>query len=82
MKTTIQKWGNSQGLRIPRTILEETEIEVGETVEIVVLEGTILISPVRKKRKSLRLEDLIARIPEGKRQKERDWGGPVGKEVW
>ena len=25
----IQKWGNSQGIRIPRYILEQTELDIG-----------------------------------------------------
>ncbi|MFZ1730273.1 MAG: AbrB/MazE/SpoVT family DNA-binding domain-containing protein [Bacteroidota bacterium] len=82
MQTTIQKWGNSQGLRIPKTLLEEVDIGVGESVEIDVLEGKIIISPTRKKRGAVSLQDLVSKIPKGKRSKEKDWGPPVGKEVW
>jgi|TARA_B100000809_G_C14694494_1_gene371815 hypothetical protein len=32
----MQKWGNSQGLRIPKIILEETKIGVGDEVEVFV----------------------------------------------
>ncbi|MBL4823880.1 MAG: AbrB/MazE/SpoVT family DNA-binding domain-containing protein [SAR324 cluster bacterium] len=36
MLTKMQKWGNSQGLRIPKIILEETKIGVGDEVEVFV----------------------------------------------
>jgi antitoxin MazE len=82
MRTTIQKWGNSQGLRIPKTLLEEAGVGIGEAVEIVVLEGKIIISPMRKKRIAVSLEDLVSKIQKRKKAEETDWGPPVGKEVW
>ncbi len=81
MLTKIQKWGNSQGVRLPKGVLQGAGIDVGAEVEIVVKDGSILINPVRKIRGKYRLEDLVKRAPKGS-VGEVDWGKPLGKEVW
>jgi antitoxin MazE len=43
MVTKIQKWGNSQGLRLARQVLEDACISVGDDVEIAVCDGMIVI---------------------------------------
>lgn len=37
--TKIQKWGNSQGLRLSKQVLDLAGISVGDSVELVVAEG-------------------------------------------
>ena len=44
--TEVQKWGNSQGLRLTRTVLDLADIAVGDDVEIVVGAHEILIRKV------------------------------------
>ncbi len=34
MVTKIQKWGNSQGLRLARQVLEDAHIAVGDKVDV------------------------------------------------
>ncbi|HKK90578.1 MAG TPA: AbrB/MazE/SpoVT family DNA-binding domain-containing protein [Desulfobacteraceae bacterium] len=82
MIAKIQKWGNSQGLRLPKKLLSDVPIGVGDEVDINVKEGAMIITPVRKIRGRHILEDLVARIPENYQADEVDWGEPVGKEVW
>ena len=82
MLAKIQKWGNSQGLRIAKTLLADAQINVGDEVEVAVNEGNIIISPRKKERGRYNLKDLVARIPEDYQADEVDWGEPVGKEVW
>ncbi len=43
MKARIIKIGNSQGIRIPKPVLEQTGL--GEQVEIVVEDGRLIIAP-------------------------------------
>jgi antitoxin MazE len=50
MVTKVQKWGNSQGLRFTKAILEEAKIEVGDEVEVVVRRGRIIVKPISKVR--------------------------------
>jgi antitoxin MazE len=82
MVTKIQKWGNSQGLRLARQVLEGACIAVGDDVDVVARDGVIVISPVRRVRGRQCLRELVSRIPKKYKQKETDWGRPVGKEAW
>ncbi len=82
MYTKIQKWGNSQGLRLSKNVLEDARLKIGDEVEVVVQEGVIVIAPIRKIRGRYRIEELVAQIPEDYQASEVDWGKPVGKEAW
>lgn len=82
MFTKIQKWGNSQGLRLNKELLENAQLEVGDEVDVSVKDDILIITPAKKIRGKYRLEDLVAQIPEGHQPEELDWGEPSGKEVW
>jgi antitoxin MazE len=80
--TKVQSWGNSQGLRLNRQVLEEAHIAVGDQVVLSVREGVILVAPARRVRGGCDLRALVARIPRDYKPEEVDWGKPVGREVW
>jgi antitoxin MazE len=80
MVSKVQKWGNSQGLRLSKTVLDLANIAVGDDVEIVVGDRQILVKKVRRRKYDL--ADLVARIPKGYKASEVDFGPPVGKEQW
>jgi antitoxin MazE len=82
MLAKIQKWGNSQGLRLAKNLLEDAHIGVGDEVDISVKDGIIIVSPAKRIRGRHNLKDLVARIPENYKTSEFDWGEPVGKETW
>ena len=82
MVTRVQKWGNSQGLRLSKHVLSDAHIEVGDVVDVAVQEGSIVVRPVRRVRGALDLEQLVAAIPQGYKPGEADWGPPVGGEAW
>jgi antitoxin MazE len=82
MVTKLQKWGNSQGLRVPKEVLEEVQIEVGDEVKISVQRGRIVVESTSKVRGRYNLKSLVAKIPKGYRVEELDWGQPTGKETW
>jgi antitoxin MazE len=82
MMTKVQKWGNSQGVRVPLRLLEEVRIGVGDEVDVTIQDGTIVISPSQRVRGRYRLEDLLAQMPEGYEPAEEDWGPPIGREEW
>lgn len=81
MPTKIQRWGNSQGLRIPKEVLSEARIEIGDEVEVRVVDGKIVVTPVRFVRGRLALADLVAAMPADGSVDEVDWGAPEGDEV-
>lgn len=76
----IQKWGNSQGLRLAKHILERAKIEVGDDVEILV--GKEEIHLRRKTRPKFILAEMVARMPKNYQAQEDTFGQPVGREEW
>jgi antitoxin MazE len=82
MVTKVQKWGNSQGLRVTKDLLDEARIDVGDEVKVSVRGGRIIVEPLTKLRGRYKLQELVAKIPRGYRAEEVDWGSPIGKEAW
>jgi len=82
MFAKIQKWGNSQGLRISKNLLSDAQLDVGDEVDVSVKEGVIIVAPAKRIRGRHNLKDLVAHIPKGYKPGEIGWGVPVGKEVW
>ncbi len=82
MLSRVQKWGNSQGIRIPKNLLEHSRIKVGEEVDITVHEGKIIVEPVNKIRGKYDIHDLAGRMPQQCALDEEDWGIAVGLEKW
>lgn len=46
MQQTIQRWGNSQGIRIPRAVLEMAGMFIGDRVELIAASNEILVHKV------------------------------------
>lgn len=80
--TKIQKWGNSQGLRLAKQVLEDAHISVGDEVAVTARGGLIVVAPTRPVRGKRSLKELVSRIPKNYKTEEPDWGEPVGREVW
>jgi antitoxin MazE len=80
MITKLQKWGNSLGLRIPKSFAAEAQVEAGSTVDISVEDGGLVIRPVR--RKKYVLNELLRRVSSRNLHDEIVTGEPVGREVW
>ena len=82
MHTRIQKWGNSQGLRLAKNVLEDARLGVGDEVDVAVQDGIIVVAPTKRIRGRYHLEDLVGQIPAVYHASEVNWGKPVGKETW
>jgi len=82
MLAKLQKWGNSQGLRFSKTVLEQAQMKVGDEVSISVDRRRIVIEPATQIRGKYRLKDLVSKLPKDYRAEEVDWGIPSGKEEW
>ena len=87
MQTTIVKWGNSQGIRIPKAFLQNIQIAENDPVDVILEKEKIIIKKSNIKKHKTTKERLTEFYGHeyGKkrtRQKEIEWGNPVGKEVW
>lgn len=82
MEARIQKWGNSDGIRIPSSILKSLNLKTNDKVDLIQENDKIIISQPRKKHKTLeerfiefeQLDDNEKGIVES-----YDWGEDLGK---
>ena len=75
----IAKWGNILGLRLPKAVALEASLGEGDTVEVSVRDGEIVI---RAARPTYSLLELVDQITPENRHGETDWGEPSGREQW
>jgi len=80
MLTKIQKWGNSLALRIPKAFAVEAQLENNSFVEISIVKGKIMVTPVPAP--GWMLDELLAGVTNDNLHHEVDTGFAVGKEVW
>jgi antitoxin MazE len=79
MRASVKKWGNSAAVRIPASVLEATDVQLDDEVDVREESGRIVIEPVRERK--YKLEDLLKGITKDNIHREIDFGGPEGKEV-
>ena len=79
METKIQKWGNSLAVRLPKAFTEQTGIENGSDVRILIEDDKIVLVPI-KTRDTL-LESMLDKIDETTLHNKIDFGEPVGREL-
>ena len=65
MITKVQKWGNSQVLRLSKALLSDVKIDVGDAVDVAVHKGALIVTPVRRVRGGHDLRKLVRRVPKG-----------------
>lgn len=78
MSVKVQKWGNSLGVRIPKTVIEKVNLKENSEVEIESKNGTIIISPAKKE---YSLDSLLDQITKSNLHSEDDFKSE-GNEVW
>lgn len=80
MQTQVKTWGNSQGIRIPREVLQDAGISINEILDIKVKNGVIILEKTFKHKT---LEERAAEFGGNLNlDGEFDWGELVGREVW
>ena len=80
MEARIQKWGNSDGIRIPKSILKSLNIKTNDILNIEQQDDKIVIS-IPKKRK-VSLADKFKEYKGKNLAKDFSWDESVGKEIW
>jgi antitoxin MazE len=78
MITTIQKWGNSLGIRIPKAIIKDLSLSNGSEVEIHEESNKIIIC----KKTEFSLNKLLEGINNDNLHSEIDFGEQQGNENW
>ncbi|HUY67833.1 MAG TPA: AbrB/MazE/SpoVT family DNA-binding domain-containing protein [Alphaproteobacteria bacterium] len=86
METTISKWGNSSGVRIPKDVLARSGLKEGAAVAIEAEDGRVIISRPKTKKKYT-LEELLAGTTPEEYRNALDpefhewWQSSVGREI-
>jgi len=78
MIASMQKWGNSLAVRIPKPLADILGIGPGSQVRIAAEQGRIVITAAAK----YSLEELLEGITPANLHGETNLGKPAGKEVW
>jgi antitoxin MazE len=86
MQLVIKKWGNSLGVRIPKSIAEAGGLKMDQEINIEAIEGKIVLTPVVHA-EEYSLKALLRQCPPESLaldDEDRQWldDEPVGKEVW
>ena len=81
MRATIVKWGNSQGIRLPKALLDSANLTDSDAVELEAKDNSIIIKKADKPRRKTLAERLEGFEGEYVFE-EWDAGPPVGREVW
>lgn len=85
MEARLQKWGNSDGIRIPSSFLKSLNLKTNDKVELIQKEDVIIIS--KPKKRHLTLEERIEMFEnlsdnEKGNVESYDWGEDLGKEIF
>ncbi|MBT1162964.1 AbrB/MazE/SpoVT family DNA-binding domain-containing protein [Bifidobacterium sp. SO1] len=81
---TLSKWGNAQGVRLPKELREQVGMADGSQIEATIKDGTIVLRPIHPNIRVIhvpRLADLFRNRTEPYKAAEELSGPPVGKEV-
>lgn len=77
-QVSVKPWGNSQGIRIPKDILEKLNIQLSDVLNIEIENEAIVL---RKAFKHKSFEERLAEYNGKISVYEYDWGEPVGEEM-
>ena len=80
MEARLQKWGNSDGIRIPSSILKALNLKTNDTINLEQIEDKIIISKPAKKKISL--EERFKSYKGENLAKDFSWDEARGKEIW
>lgn len=83
MRTSIRKWGNSNGVILPMAVIDNLKCRLGDELEIVMTDNGVLLTPAAP---VYTLEEMLAGSkPEDFAMTEEDleWEGmkPAGQEL-
>jgi antitoxin MazE len=79
MKVRIQRWGNSLALRIPKSFAVEAGMDQDVEVDLSLVDGKLVISPVGQ---TWTLDGLLEGIRPENLHEGIDSGPAVGAELW
>ena len=80
MEVRLQKWGNSDGIRIPSSILKALNLRTNDIIKLEQVEDKIVISKNNKNKISL--ADRFKEYHGANLAKDFSWDDARGREIW
>lgn len=80
MEVKLQKWGNSDGIRIPSNFLKLLNLKTNDKVDLDYKDDKIIIS--KPKKSKISLEEKFAKYNGENLAKEFEWDDNKGREIW
>ena len=80
MEARLQKWGNSDGIRIPSSILKALNLKTNDAINIEQVEDKIIISKQIKSKISL--AEKFKEYHGENLAKDFSWDDARGREIW
>lgn len=77
-QVSIKPWGNSQGIRIPKYVLEKLNLGISDILQMELVGDTIVL---KKNFKHRTFEERVAEYGGEISIYDFDWGAPAGKEI-
>ena len=84
MEARLQKWGNSDGIRIPSSFLKSLNLKTNDKLELEQQEDKIIISKAKKKHLTLEERfEMFEKLSDNEKGniESYDWGDDLGKEI-
>jgi len=75
----VQKWGNSLGIRIRKSLADQLNLSESTEVDIAIRGEKLIVTPCRK---TCTLSSLLENITPDTLHDETDFGDREGKEAW
>lgn len=77
-QAAIRSWGNSQGIRIPKDVLDRMQLKISDVLDIEI-EGDAIV--LRKQFVHKTFEERLAEYNGKISVSDFDWGEPAGREL-
>jgi antitoxin MazE len=92
MKATIQRWGNSQAIRIPSKVSHVLNLNDNDVLELIIEDKKLILKKSKPRPENITqlyelfygkpIEEILAETPLIEEKDEFVWGNPVGREEW
>ncbi|MBR1413175.1 MAG: AbrB/MazE/SpoVT family DNA-binding domain-containing protein [Bacilli bacterium] len=80
MEARLQKWGNSDGIRIPSSILKSLKLKTNDKVDLNYEDDKIIIT--KPKKSKISLEERFEKYNGENLAKDFIWDDAKGREIW
>ena len=77
-QVAIRAWGNSQGIRLNKDIMDKMDLKVSDVLDIEISDGTIIL---RKAFRHKTFEERLAEYDNEISVCDFEWGEPQGREL-